>query len=135
MATAIELARRRCFQNGNLCRAMFSTTGFRIRARTPNSGITHRSGISNEQNNLGHKEFAPNTVPRSRAPALERTARKLLPPYLQVEAGASSAVCSEAGASEQEQSSCRITREARCGPFRSRSERRLFDARSLTSSA
>jgi len=40
--------------------------------------------------------------PRSRAPALERAARRLPPPESDVEAGASGAVCSEAGASEQE---------------------------------
>jgi|GEM_PF-3348615 len=39
---------------------------------------------------------------RSRAPALERATRRLPPPESDVEAGASEAVCSEAGASEQE---------------------------------
>ena len=40
---------------------------------------------------------------RSRAPALERIARRLPPPESAVEAGASETVCSEAGASEQGQ--------------------------------
>ena len=39
---------------------------------------------------------------RSRDPALARTGRRLLPPSLTVEAGASRAACSEAAASEQE---------------------------------
>ena len=153
MPMAIASARWRRFQNGNRCRTPFSATGFRIREQTPNSGclITMESQMSRTTllwitiwivvapfafaaddptvEVPGHKEFAPDTVRRSRAPALELAARRLRPPYLRVEAGASSAVCSEAGASEQEYGSPRIRKtDGRCGTFRSRSERRLFAA-------